>query len=127
MHTPDPVPYPSYRDGAAAIEFLTRAFGFDVVQRHGDEAGAVMHAELRRGNGMVMIGTAEAAHGSPGLYLTTDDVDAFADAAKAAGAEEVYPPEDTEFGTRRCRCRDPEGHEWSAGTYRPRSEPPDWA
>ena len=75
---------------------------------------------------MVMIGTAEAARGSPGLYLVVEDVDAVAAAAKAAGAEEVYPPEDTEFGTRRWRCRDPEGHEWSVGTYAPQSEPPAW-
>ena len=127
MHKPDLVPYLSYRDGAAAIDFLTRAFGFEVVQRHDGPDGAVMHAELRRGNGMVMMGAADAAKGSPGLYLTVDDVDAFAEGAKAAGAEEVYPPEDTEFGTRRWRCRDLEGHEWSAGTYRPQSEPPDWA
>ena len=126
MHEPDLVPYLSYRDAAAGIDFLTRAFGFETVQRMDGEDGAVLHAELRRGNGMVMIGTAEAPRGSPGLYLVAEDVDGIADTARAAGAEEVHPPEDTEFGTRRWRCRDPEGHEWSVGTYRPRSEPPDW-
>ena len=127
MHEPDLVPYLSYRDAGAGIDFLTRAFGFEVVQRMDGEDGAVLHAELRRGNGMVMIGTAEAARGSPGLYLVVEDVDAVAETALAAGAQEVYPPEDTEFGTRRWRCRDPEGHEWSVGTYAPRSEPPAWA
>ena len=32
-----------------------------------------------------------------------------------AGAQEVIPPEDTEWGTRRARVLDPEGHEWSVG------------
>jgi uncharacterized glyoxalase superfamily protein PhnB len=37
--------------------------------------------------------------------------------AKAAGACIVYGPEDTDFGTRRYRIPDPEGYEWSFGTY----------
>jgi uncharacterized glyoxalase superfamily protein PhnB len=31
----------------------------------------------------------------------------------------VYPPEDTEWRTRRYRVLDPEGYEWSFGNYRP--------
>ena len=30
-----------------------------------------------------------------------------------------YPPKDSEWGTRRCRVLDPEGYEWSFGSYRP--------
>jgi uncharacterized glyoxalase superfamily protein PhnB len=30
-----------------------------------------------------------------------------------------YPPEETDFGTRRYRALDPEGYEWSFGSYRP--------
>jgi uncharacterized glyoxalase superfamily protein PhnB len=36
-----------------------------------------------------------------------------------AGAAVGYPPEDTEWGTRRARFRDPDGHEGSVGTYQP--------
>lgn len=39
--------------------------------------------------------------------------------ALGAGARVVYPPEDTEFGTRRYRTLDPEGYEWSFGSYGP--------
>jgi uncharacterized glyoxalase superfamily protein PhnB len=31
----------------------------------------------------------------------------------------VFPPEDTEWGTRRARLLDPEGGEWSFGSYAP--------
>ena len=126
MHRPDIVPYLSYRDGAAAIDFLTDGLGFEVVIRQDAEDGTVTHAELRRGNGMILMGTADLPTGTPGLYLVTDDVDAARERAMAAGATEVYPPEDTEWGTRRWRMRDPEGQEWTFGTYRPQSEPPDW-
>jgi hypothetical protein len=40
-------------------------------------------------------------------------------AGRAAGARVVYPPEDAEWGTHRYRVLDPEGYEWSFGTYRP--------
>jgi uncharacterized glyoxalase superfamily protein PhnB len=45
-----------YDDAHAAIEFLTTALGFE---KHGvfeDDNGKVAHAELRHGDGMVMLG-----------------------------------------------------------------------
>ena len=39
-----------------------------------------------------------------------------------AGCSEVISPEDTEWGTRRARVLDPEGVEWSFGTYDPYAE-----
>ena len=124
--TPSIVPYLSYADPKAAIDFLTRGFGLAVVQVQEDENGAVQHAELAHGNGVVMVGTAELPKGSPGIYLVVDDVDVHHALAVEAGAAVVYPPEDTGWGARRWRARDPEGHEWSFGTYRPSTEPPAW-
>ena len=125
-HTLSIVPYLSYRDAKAAMTFLTDAFGFEKVQSFDDDQEMLQHGEMRFGNGVIMLGTAEAAKGSPGLYLVVEDVDAHFETAKKAGAEIVYPPEDTEFGTRRYRARDPEGHEWSFGTYAPSTEAPAW-
>ena len=59
-----------------------------------------------------------AAHG---VYVVVEDVDAHHERAVAAGAEIVYPPEATEWGTRRYRALDPEGYEWSFGSYVPGS------
>ena len=126
-HGPDIVPYLSYVDTPAAIDFLTRAFGLEVVQRQDAEDGSVLHCEMRHGNGVVMIGMEARAKGSPGLYLVVRDVDAHHATAVAEGAEVVYPPEETEWGTKRWRARDPEGHEWSFGSYAPSTEPPAWA
>lgn len=57
-----------------------------------------------------------------GIYVVVDDVDTHYERAKAVGATIVFPPENTEWGTRRYRCLDPEGYEWSFGTYRPALE-----
>jgi uncharacterized glyoxalase superfamily protein PhnB len=53
------------------------------------------------------------------VYVVVDDVDAAHERAAAAGARVVYPPEKTEFGTRRFRALDLEGYEWSFGSYAP--------
>ena len=124
--SPSIVPYFTYADPHAAIDFLERAFGLERVQVMDAQDGSLMHAELRHGEGVVMLGQGEAPRGSPGVYLVVADVDAHHARAAGAGAGIVYPPEDTEFGTRRYRARDPEGHEWSFGTYAPSTEPPAW-
>jgi uncharacterized glyoxalase superfamily protein PhnB len=114
------VPYLTFRDGAASLGFLTAVLGFEVVTEQLTEAGGVVHAELSRGDAVVMGGEGEATAGAaPGLYLVTDQVDALFERAVAAGATIVYPPEDTEWGTRRARLRDLDGHEWSLGSYQP--------
>ncbi len=122
--------YLSYRDADKALEWLEHV-GFAVVARQDAESGGVAHAEVRLGDVVLMLATAYQDYDVParkgvsvggGLYLwlpTNDEVDAWFARAVAAGAEEVFAPEDTEWGTRRARVLDPEGHEWSAGTYRP--------
>jgi uncharacterized glyoxalase superfamily protein PhnB len=114
------VPYLTFRDGEASLHFLTGVLGFAVVTEQRGDDGTVVHAELRRGDALVMGGAGEAAPAAaPGLYLVVDDVDGLYERALEAGAVAGYPPEDTEWGTRRARFRDPDGHEWSVGTYQP--------
>lgn len=127
-HAPSIVPYLSYVDAKAAMLFLETAFGLEPIQRFDSEDGRLMHGEMRFGDGVIMMGSVDAppAVQSPGIYLVVADVDAHFAQAKAAGARIVYPPEDTEFGTRRYRARDTEGHEWSFGSYQPSAEPPTW-
>ncbi|MBX3442365.1 MAG: VOC family protein [Planctomyces sp.] len=123
-----------YRDSAAAVEWLCRAFGFEKRLVVPGPEGAVAHAELTLGAGMVMVGSGHDgdAYGrlvrSPldtgglatgGLYVVVDDVDAHHDRALAAGAEIVLPLRNQDYGGRDYTCRDPEGHVWTFGTYDP--------
>ncbi|MEM9756482.1 MAG: VOC family protein [Pseudomonadota bacterium] len=125
---PKIIPYLSYVDAKAAMAFLADAFGFETVIAADGEDGRLLHGEMRLGPGMVLIGTVDAGvpRQSPGIYAVIDDVDAHFGRAFAAGAEVVFPPEATEWGTRRYRVRDPEGHEWTFGSYQPQTEPPAW-
>lgn len=118
-------------DASSAIDWLV-AIGFDVVVRIDEPDGRVQHAELRRGDAVVMLSSSgrplagrppvESSTG-PGLYLRLDDVDDTFGRAVEAGGRPVIPPEDTDWGGRRARVLDPQGNEWSFGTYEPASRP----
>ena len=45
----------------------------------------------------------EGASVGQGIYVYVEDVDAHFERARSDGARVVYPPEDTEWGTRRIR------------------------
>ena len=127
------IPTLRYRDAAAAIEWLCRAFGFEKQLVVPGDAGTIAHAQLTFGNGMIMLGTARdddfgklqktpAAVGGIGTqspYLIVADADAHHTRAVAAGAEVVYALKDEDYGGRGYSCRDPEGHLWNFGTYDP--------
>ena len=116
-------PYLLYEDAAAAIDFLTNAFGFEEVMRM-DAEGVVNHAELRLGDDSVMLGypgpdyesPKKADHRSALVHVYVDDVDAHFERAKEAGAEIVMEPTDQEYGDRRYDALDLEGQFWSFST-----------
>ena len=121
-----------YRDAAAAVEWLCRAFGFEKHLVAG-EKGAVEHAQLTFGAGMIMLGPARdddfgklqklpadvGGVGTQSAYIIVADADAHHARAVAAGARVVYPLFDADYGGRGYSCLDPEGHLWSFGTYDP--------
>jgi uncharacterized glyoxalase superfamily protein PhnB len=117
-----------YRDAAAAIDFLERAFGFETLARHDNPDGTVAHAELRLGDAIVMVGTgAEDLQGAPddfraarvGVYLSVEDLGAHYEQARAAGADIGRELQDTDYGSREYSARDIEGLHWHFGTYVP--------
>jgi uncharacterized glyoxalase superfamily protein PhnB len=119
--------YLSYPDAPAALDWMERV-GFDVVRRQDGASGLVLHAEVRLGDAVLMVASDDAEYQRPplvgrstgqGLYLLIDDVDLFYRNAVAAGGTSVIEPEDTEWGARRARVLDPQGREWSVGSYAP--------
>lgn len=128
--SPTIFPAVRYRDADAGLSFLKTAFGATekAVHRAGD--GAIAHAELALGNGLVMLGQyAEDGFlgGEPprprastvSIYAVVADPDAHCAQAAKAGATIVRPLEDTPYGSREYSARDPEGNLWSFGTYDP--------
>lgn len=118
-----------YRDPAAAIEWLGRALGF-TSHFVAEEEGQVVHAQLRIGEALVMLGPdhtddqygmhspLELNGTNQCVYIALDgDIDAACRRAAGAGAAIVTEPYDTPYGSREFSCRDPEGHIWSVGSY----------
>jgi uncharacterized glyoxalase superfamily protein PhnB len=130
--TPDPAPqrdtpsiYPrlAYEDEVAALEFLTRAFGFRERREARMEHPEGMLAWLEVGDGVVMIGRAgahrhdlhsplETGKTTAMVNVYVDDVDSHYHQAVAAGARIVMSLEDMFWGDRRYEALDPEGHRW---------------
>ena len=121
MEHPTVFPILSYDDAQAAIDFLVDAFGAERHAVYGAEDGTIQHAEVRLGNGMVMLGSARAD--SPAtrnsIYVVVEDSDEHCARARAAGAEIVMELRDTEYGSRDYGARDPGGNTWYFGTYQP--------
>ena len=133
------VPMIAYEDTAAAIEWLTEAFGFREreAERYTSEDGTVTHAELERDGAIVMLATPNADYQGPrrhretcqaarrwqdnpwvidGLFVAVDDVAAHHAQAVAAGATVIRPLEHSEeAGMRLYTAEDPEGHRWMFG------------
>lgn len=117
-------PYLLYEDAEAAVEFLTRAFGFREVDRAIGAAGG-LHVELEVGpdGSIVYLGQPGPAYRGPAevggtslVHVLVEDVDSHYARAKAEGAVIVEEPVDLPFGDRRYTCDDPQGHEWSFAT-----------
>ena len=126
-------PMIAYEDTAAAIDWLTKAFGFsERGQRHVGEDGTIGHAELDVGGATIMLATPNREYQSPrshresceaaarwldnpwvidGLLVLVDDLDAHHARAVAAGANVIRPLEEGPVG-RLYTAEDLEGHRW---------------
>jgi uncharacterized glyoxalase superfamily protein PhnB len=121
------IPTLRYRDASAAITFLVEGLEFRLTARYPADGEPVDHAELVRGDGMVMVGSVSAAElelpvGGSSIYLVVDtdaDVDRLYERAIDAGAADVIAPRAEDYGGRGASVRDVEGNAWSIGSYRP--------
>jgi PhnB protein len=114
------IPHIFYRDVAAALDWLARAFGFTETMREATPRGGV-HGEMQFDGQLIMMGQGsaemrmmsaiDAQEATQGVFIYLDGVDAHHERARAAGAEIEKPPRDLPYG-RSYTARDPEGHPW---------------
>lgn len=115
------------RNAKQAIEFYGKAFGAEHVRTHLTPDGSVMHAELKIGNSIVMLGEEwpdwnvlspqALGNSSVFLHIYTDDVDALFKRAVDAGCTASMPVMDQFWGDRYGQVVDPFGHRWSIATH----------
>ncbi|HET8873083.1 MAG TPA: VOC family protein [Gaiellaceae bacterium] len=127
------VPMLSYEDAGRAADWICRSFGFEEVERFGDER-TVTHVTLKLGEGIVFLGNPGPEYRGPrklaesceaarrmletpyvvdGVLVEVDDIDAHYERAQAAGATILTELEDNSgVGQRQYRVEDLEGHRW---------------
>jgi uncharacterized glyoxalase superfamily protein PhnB len=113
-----------YRDPAAAIGWLSQAFGFETRMVIADESGRVIFADVGLGGASFAITPEEPGRklspvsvGGANTQLVRIrgefDIDAHCARARATGAIIVQEPIEFFFGDRVYVAADPENHLWS--------------
>jgi uncharacterized glyoxalase superfamily protein PhnB len=122
-----------YRNVDGAINWLSKAFGFEVLTVDRDEDGYATYAELSFGSTILMVGAVSGFEidrymkqpddiggaETQCTYYVVDDIETHFNRARAAGCEIVIGIQSRPNGGRAFTCRDPEGHLWCFGTYDP--------
>jgi len=121
-------PHLVVKGGAEALRFYAKAFGAEEAYKIPGPGGSVVHAEMRVGDSMVMLGEESPEYGalSPKtlggspvtIMLYVEDVDGWYARATKAGCETKMPPTDMFWGDRYCKLADPYGHNWAIATHK---------
>lgn len=111
-------PYLIVEHAEELVEFVKEAFGATELLRARGPAGG-LHAELRIGDSMIMIGGApgmQRPESYASIYLYVPDVDAVYERALRAGAASKLAPADQPYGDRNAHVVDPFGNTWFLAT-----------
>jgi len=124
-------PVLAYPDVGAAVEWLTRVFGFVEHVRIGDH-----RAQLGFGDGALIV--AEASHGrqppdvdaaaahAQSIMVRIENIDAHYQTAVGAGATILSEPADHSYGERQYAVADLAGHRWMFTQSIADLAPEDW-
>lgn len=127
------IPTIQYKDALKAIEWLCKAFGFEKHLVVPGENGTIVHAQLKFGNAMIMLGsendneygkhikTPKDLNGfnAQTAYIVVKEIDQHYQKAIEGGARIILDIKDQDYGGRGYSCKDPEGYIWNFGSYNP--------
>ena len=105
---------------AKLLDFLQQAFAAEEIVRMPRPDGAIMHAEVKIGDSIVMMGEPMGDHTPmPGsIYLYVHDADTVYRRALQAGATSTMEPADQFYGDRSAGVKDPAGNQWWIATHK---------
>lgn len=118
--------YPNVRE---AVDWLSKAFGFEERVRIGDNH----RSQLSVGDGAVIVSEGRNARKPPrpgevthSVLVRVENVRAHCERAQAHGARMVIDPTDFEFGERQYTAEDPAGHQWTFSETLADVAPEEW-
>ena len=113
-------PYLLVQGVPALLAFLEKAFAAERTECTELENGTIMHAQVRIGDSMVMMGESPGDEWKPMpgfLYVYVEDADSVYAQALAAGGTSVQEPRDEFYGDRTSGVKDPCGNLWWIATH----------
>jgi PhnB protein len=120
-------PYLIVHEAEELITFVKQAFGAEELYRGTGSAGGI-HAEVRIGDSIVMMGGGGEWRGTPkptGLHLYVEDADAVYQRALQAGAISLHKPVDQPYGDREASVKDQSGNHWYIATHKATGHAPE--
>ncbi|HSR07439.1 MAG TPA: VOC family protein [Bryobacteraceae bacterium] len=111
-------PYLVVPDADAELKFVNAAFGATESLCHRDDKNAVVHAEFKIGDSLMMLGQAsdQMKALSAALYVWVPNVDDVYAKALASGAKSLSAPENKPYGHRNAGVLDSNGITWWIGS-----------
>jgi PhnB protein len=120
-------PYLYVRGATAAIDFYKNVFGASEIVRMAGPDGRIMHAEMKIGDSVVMLGDENLQVGmlspqtvggfSTGLHVYVENSDAVVKKMVDSGGKVLRPIKNQFYGDRSASVLDPFGHMWSVATH----------
>ncbi len=113
-------PHLTVQGTSKLVDFLKQAFEAQELFRLAHPDGTLMHAEVKIGDSIVMMGEARGEwKPMPGsLYVYVNDADAVYKRALQAGATSTMEPADQFYGDRTAGVQDPCGNQWMIATHK---------
>lgn len=112
-------PYLLVEGAPKLIEFVKSAFGAEQTMCHTLPDGAIMHAQVKIGDAIVMLSEARGEFKAMPtmLHLYVPDIDATYRSAIEAGGQSLREPTDEFYGDRSAGVLDPCGNQWWIATH----------
>jgi uncharacterized glyoxalase superfamily protein PhnB len=128
------LPHVYYQDVVAAIEWLSKTFGFIEHYRYGEPNGSVSGAQMRLADAWIMLKTAkpnssspaQLGYGTQSLTIFVNDVDAHYRKVKSSGARIVEQLNQTVYGELQYGVLDLDGHHWLFSQHAKDLSPDSW-
>lgn len=113
-------PHLTVKGASKVLDFVKQAFEAKEIHRMAHPDGTLMHAEIKIGDSIVMMGEArDGCQPMPSsLYLYVPDADAVYKRALRAGATSTMEPANQFWGDRTAAVKDPAGNQWMIGTHK---------